>query len=135
MLSSVGMNMGSQSAGGGSPTVEKTPPRSERDFEVVVVCDRDGVIVQPGMTRLNMRRLQGNEADLERRLRAVVLAKQRALPNVDPKPSVRFLIEAGGQAAYWEARRQTLVSGLNWPVTVQVAEAGVSSSSRGKTKR
>ena len=33
-----------------------------------------------------------------------MLAKQRALPNVDPKPSVRFLIESGGQAAYWEAR-------------------------------
>lgn len=134
MLSSIGLNPGGQAGEAGSSSAEKTRQPTARDFEVVVVCDREGVLVQPGMTRLELRRLRGNGSELERRLRAVVLAKKRALPHVDPQPSVRFLIEPGGQEAYWEARRQTLVSGLNWPVTVQVAEAAVSGA-RGRMKR
>ena len=67
-MPSLGMNMGQQNNSGAASPAAKPVPRSERDFEVVVVCDRDGVVVQPGMTRLNMRRLQGSDAELERRL-------------------------------------------------------------------
>jgi hypothetical protein len=36
---------------------------------------------------------------------------------------VRFLVQEDGAANFWEARRQVLFSGLDWPMTLQVAGA------------
>ena len=35
---------------------------------------------------------------------------------------MKFLVEPGGEEAYWKARKQTLFGGLGWPIELQIAE-------------
>ena len=41
---------------------------------------------------------------------------------VKPVPRLQFLVESGGAETYAEARRQTVLSGLSWPVSVKISE-------------
>ena len=46
--------------------------------------------------------------------------------SVAGEKGVKFLVEPGGQQTYWDARRQTTLAGLGWPVWLEVAEGDVS---------
>lgn len=96
--------------------------RPPRPLELVVVCDESGLTLYPGAYRLRAKTLEAGEGELPRRLRALVEARETADPSVHWEPRLRFRIEPGGQQSYWKARRQTLVAGVDWPVTIQVAD-------------
>jgi hypothetical protein len=96
--------------------------RPLRPLELVVVCDENGLTLYPGAYRLRAATLEAGEGELPRRLRALAEARSKADPTVNWQPHLRFRIEPGGQQTYWNARRQTLVAGVDWPVTIQVAD-------------
>jgi hypothetical protein len=92
-------------------------------FEIVVACGADGLVVHPGGYRITARSLKEERKDnlLIRQLEAVALQRAETDPSIRPKPRVKFLVEDDGGSTFWEARRQVLFAGLNWPMTLQVA--------------
>ncbi|MGP0066908.1 MAG: hypothetical protein ACLQGP_25365 [Isosphaeraceae bacterium] len=110
-----------------------TPDRPARaidvPFEIVVVCRRNDLLLHPGGYRLTMQDLrQGSgkagaiqESLLKQELRAVVRRRAQIDPLIRPKPSVKFLVEADGGTTFWIAQRQLVFSGLDWPMSLQVA--------------
>jgi hypothetical protein len=102
---------------------KKRPPAIEVPFEIVVACGRDGVTIQPGNHRITTQALKNRREEelLVRNLEAE--ARRRAIvdPAIKPRPRVKFLVQENGAANFWEARRQLLFSGLDWPMTLQVA--------------
>jgi hypothetical protein len=44
---------------------------------------------------------------------------------IHPIPSVRFLVEPGGIDTYREARRQTILSNVDWPVALQLSDSDI----------
>jgi hypothetical protein len=108
---------------------ESSPLKIEAPFEMVVVCDSKGLEIHPGNYRITRSTLAANspasthESLFLRHLRS--LERQRALvdPMIRPRPKVKFLIAAGGEETYWEARRQLRFSGLEWPMTFQLVES------------
>jgi hypothetical protein len=110
--------------GGGSSGHERLPsPRVERTLELVIACGPKGVTVHPGGYRLTTAVLKAEEGRLAETLRTVVQARRVAESGVGWRPSLRFLVEPGGQGTYWTARRQMLLAGVDWPVSLRVAEA------------
>jgi hypothetical protein len=112
---------------GGSVTGQGGPDgvpvgRAERALEVVVACGPKGVTVHPGGYRLTTAVLKAEEGRLASTVRTIVAARRAAEPGVSWRPGLRFLVEPGGQATYWSARRQMLWAGVDWPVALQVAE-------------
>ena len=105
------------------------PPRSiEVPFEVVVVCRRNDVLLHPGGYRLTAQPAQGvntggavQESLLKQETRAMVRRRAKIDPLIRPKPTVKFLVEADGVSTFWMARRQLVFSGLDWPMSLQVA--------------
>ena len=61
------------------------------------------------------------ESLLKQELRAVVRRRAKIDPLIRPKPRIKFLVEADGGTTYWIARRQLVFSGLDWPMSLQVA--------------
>ncbi len=59
---------------------------------------------------------------LKKQMVALVKAKRTAEPKVILEPRVRFLVQPGGDKTYWTARSQFLLSGLDWPMTLQIAD-------------
>jgi hypothetical protein len=117
---------------GGVGTPEKRPNRLEVPFEIVVACGPDGVVIHPGGYHLSPKALKSKDGMLTKELRSVVRLRQQVDPMIRPRPSIRFLVEPGGNDTYWDARRQTLMSGLDWPITLQVGDTSVlSPSARG----
>jgi len=124
---------GRPSATVGTPGVAEIEPRrteggrgdwaGEEPLEVVVSCGAKGLAIHPGGYRLSAQALRAKDGLLARQLAAVVESRRRASPGINLKPSIRFLVEAGGNETYWEARRQTMLVNLGWPATVQVAES------------
>jgi hypothetical protein len=94
----------------------------DRTFEVVIVCSRRGVIVQPGGYRVTADSLQARDGLLKKQVVGVVKARRAEDPRTKVEPRVRFLVQTGGQLTYWDARGQMLLSGLDWPMTTQVAD-------------
>jgi hypothetical protein len=94
-------------------------------FEIVVACGPDGLVVHPGGYRITARSLKEHRGEklLIRQLAAVALQRAQTDPGIRPKPRVKFLVENNGASTFWEARRQVLFAGLNWPMTLQVAGA------------
>jgi hypothetical protein len=114
-------------AGRPKPTTDRTvPPTSivDRRFEIVVVCGPRGVIVQPGAYRVTTDALKDRDGLLKKQIVALVKARRSADPSTTIEPRVRFLVQPGGDANYWTARSQFLLSGLDWPLSTQVAEGG-----------
>ncbi|MGE5756505.1 MAG: hypothetical protein ACM35G_12485, partial [Planctomycetaceae bacterium] len=105
---------------GGVGTPEKRPNRLEVPFEIVVACGPDGVVIHPGGYHLSPKALKSKDGMLTKELRSVVRLRQQVDLMIRPRPSIRFLVEPGGNDTYWDARRQTLMSGLDWPITLQV---------------
>ncbi len=100
-----------------------TPSRDtiiEVPLDLVVACERDGVVIHPGGYRLTSSALRRSGA-LVRDLQTIVHNHALIDPSVRPKPRVQFLIEPGGSDTYQEARRQSVLSGMNWPVTLRMA--------------
>ncbi len=89
-------------------------------LDLVVVCRADGALIQPGGYRLKTAKLEDGE--VVSTLRGIVQHRQKLRPDVRYRPRIKFLVEPGGTAAYWEARRQTALAGLGWPIWLEVAE-------------
>lgn len=104
---------------------EKPETAVEIPFEIVVACGMDGLTIQPGGYRITNQALRTRrEEDLFiRNLEAVARKRAAVDPAIRPRPRVKFLVEEDGAQNFWEARRQILFSGLNWPMTLQVAGA------------
>lgn len=104
---------------------KKRPPAIEVPFEIIVACARDGVTIQPGNRKITTQALKNRREDelLIRNLEAEALRRSEVDPAIKPRPRVKFLVQEDGAANFWEARRQVLFSGLDWPMTLQVAGA------------
>ena len=106
------------------PSLDRPSLIVDRRFEVVLVCGPRGVIVQPGAYRVTSNALKDRDGLLKKQIVALVKARRSADPSTLIEPRVRFLVQPGGEANYWAARSQFLLSGLDWPVSTQVAEGG-----------
>ena len=107
---------------------DRPPGAIEVPFEIVAVCRQNDVLLHPGGYRLSVQALREGsgqgikpESLLLRELRAIVRRRAELDPLIRPKPSVRFLVENDGGRTFWMARRQLIFSGLNWPMSLQVA--------------
>jgi hypothetical protein len=94
-------------------------------FEIVVVCEPEGLIIHPGGYRITGASLARNKQDsiLVRELLAVARQRAAADPTIRPLPRVKFLVEGGGSTMFWNARKQILFSDLGWPMSLQVTGA------------
>lgn len=92
-------------------------------YDIRVVCEADGVVVQPGGYRLTKAGVESGELLLPR-VRDLARRGAWAADGTPLVPRLRFVVAAGGEAMFWEARRQTTFAGLEWPATLQVAESG-----------
>jgi hypothetical protein len=97
----------------------------EVPFQVVVACGRDGVVLHPGGYRLSAKALKSNGGLLLRDLKSIVQTRRDVDPTIHPKPSIHFLIEPGGGETYRDARRQTVLAGIDWPVSIQIADSDI----------
>jgi hypothetical protein len=96
-------------------------PRSvEVPLELVVACGADGIVIHPGGYRLSLTSLK-RDRGLRRDLVTIVRNYAMIDPLVRPRPRLKFLVEPGGGESYAEARRQTVLTNLDWPVQLQVA--------------
>jgi hypothetical protein len=106
------------------PPPPPKPPTRVRSIEVpldlTVACGPDSVTIHPGGYRLTASALR-KPGTLQGDLELIVRNHQLIDPMVRPRPRVQFLIEPGGTDTYWQARRQTVLAGLSWPVTIKVA--------------
>jgi hypothetical protein len=89
-------------------------------LELVVACGADGVVLHPGGYRLSLAAIR-KPGELMHDLETIVHNRALIDPTVHPRPRVRFLVEPGGTETFEEARRRTVLSGKEWPVSVQVA--------------
>jgi hypothetical protein len=103
-------------------TAPTRPIGVEVPLELTVACGPEGVVVHPGGYRLSYNALR-KQGILKRDLETIVRNHEIIDPMIQPKPRLEFLIEPGGSETYWEARRQTVLSGLSWPVSMHVAES------------
>ncbi|MHC5544157.1 hypothetical protein ACYOEI_38510 [Singulisphaera rosea] len=101
------------------------PRKIDVPLEIVVSCGPDGVVIHPGGYRLSAKALEGKDEILARSLMGVVRLRQQVDPMIRPRPSIRFLVEPGGEKIYTLARRRTMLSGIDWPTTLQVADMRV----------
>ena len=95
---------------------------TDRRFEIVLVCGPRGVIVMPGGYRVTADALKDRDGLMRKQMVALVKAKRTADPKVNLEPRVRFLVQPGGDKTFWAARSQFLISGLDWPMSTQVAD-------------
>ncbi|MGE3820528.1 MAG: cell envelope integrity protein TolA [Isosphaeraceae bacterium] len=112
-------------ATGGTPGGSGSGPGArvvEVPLDLVVACGPNGVTIHPGGYRISRATL-AREKRLARDLATIVLNYERIDPSIVPRPRLEFLIEPGGSETYGEARRQTVLSGMSWPVTIRVAES------------
>jgi hypothetical protein len=131
-----GMGVGSGTTVGSGPTaVGPNPGRPANGMpgapragvvqvplDLVVACGRDGVTIHPGGYRVTKATL-ATGGRLARDLQTIVGNYQRLDPGVIPRPRLEFLIELGGHETFAEARRQTVLMGEDWPVSIRVAES------------
>jgi hypothetical protein len=82
-------------------------------------------MIHPGGYHLSPKALKSKDGMLTKELKSVVRLRQQVDPMIRPRPSIRFLVEPGGNDTYWDARRQTLMSGLDWPITLQVGDTSI----------
>jgi hypothetical protein len=103
----------------------KKPMTIDVPFEVVVACSAEGVVLHPGGYRLSAKALKANDGLLLRDLKSIVETRRQVDPTIHPRPSIRFLIEPGGGETYRDARRQTVLAGIDWPIAIQIADSDI----------
>jgi hypothetical protein len=103
----------------GSPEIHHRP---ERVLEMVAICTSDGVEIRPGGYLLSRKQLEKHDGGFLKQLQAIVRNRYQAEPQVFWEPRVRFLVEPGGEPVFRAARKQTILAGTGWPVSIQVAE-------------
>jgi hypothetical protein len=109
------------------------PLKIDAPLEIVVACGPTGVVLHPGGYRISKEVLTtGKEPLLARQLATIVRMRQQVDPLIRPVPSLRFLVEPEGYDTYREARRQTVMSGINWPVGLQLGDSKILDFSRGE---
>ena len=90
-------------------------------LDLVVACGPNGVVIHPGGYRISRPTLR-KEGLLKTDLQTIVRNHELIDALVKPVPRLQFLVESGGAETYAEARRQTVLSGLSWPVSVKISE-------------
>lgn len=124
--SSSGGVAGGQAGGAGEPSPgSRAPLRIEVPMEIVVACSPSGVVIHPGGYRISLKALKGKDPIFTTSLKTIVRLRQQVDPMIRPKPSIRFLVEPGGGETYRDARRVTVLSGIEWPTVLQVADTRV----------
>jgi hypothetical protein len=131
-LPSLGGGAFSASSKTAQPDSHPTPTRSQRSWELnrprtvevpldmTVVCGPDGAVVHPGGYRLSKSALN-RPGMLQRDLDTIVRNHELVDPYIRPRPRVEFLVEPGGDDTFAVARKQTVLAGHDWPVTIRVA--------------
>ena len=101
---------------------EKPVKTIEVPFDIVVVCGRNALTIHPGSYQISGSALRTKRKDAVFVNELLAVAHRRAAvdPTIRPKPRVKFLVESGGSANFWEARQQILFSGLGWPMSLEV---------------
>jgi hypothetical protein len=95
----------------------------ERPMDLVIACGPAGVTIQPGGYRLSVPNLEPNDGRLVELLRELVRRREAREPgHVRLQPRLTFLVEPGGHESYAQARQQTILAGLGWPIRLRVAE-------------
>lgn len=95
-----------------------------RSLEFIILCNREGLVIRPGMARRTIGELGQDARWLPEQLRALYRAAWKEAPEVGLRPRIRILVEPGGEAAARHARGQLALAGVEWPTKVQFAEAG-----------
>ena len=107
------------------PKPAAPPGAIEVKFEIVVVCRKNDIVLQPGSYRVTGDVLRsagpGKESTLAREIRAMVRNRALVDPLIRQKPTLRFLVESQGADTFVLARRQLLFALPDWPVSLQVA--------------
>lgn len=120
---------GSGSGGGGAGTGGGPASDELEDgdipFEIDVACGPDGLVIHPGGYLLSLKAMREQDGVFVQYLETTVHLRRQLQPTARLRPRVRFLVEVGGSTTYWEARRQTVLSGLDWPVTLRAADSGI----------
>jgi hypothetical protein len=135
----LGLGLGSATPGGAAATApslsfggtpgpsadpaDEAGPPGGRSLAITVACGPGGVLIQPGGYRLSRKAIE-SEGLLVPRLRAIAAAEQGRGGPGPVRPVVVFLVEPGGEATFWAARRQTTFAGLDWPAALRLAEQG-----------
>ncbi len=101
--------------------IERPGSFIDRTFEVVVVCNPQGVILQPGTYRITAEALKDREGLFKKEVVALVKARRLADPTTQVEPRIRFLIQPRGYETYRLARSQFFLSGLTWPTITELA--------------
>lgn len=99
--------------------------RIEVPMEIVVACGPSGVVIHPGGYSISLKALKGKDPIFTTSLKTIVRLRQQVDPMIRPKPTIRFLVEPGGGETYRDARRVTVLSGIEWPTVLQVADTRV----------
>jgi hypothetical protein len=100
------------------PWAPSTTLRIEAPLDLVVACDASGVVLHPGGYRLSPASVRQPGA-LVRDLETIVQNHALIDPTVRPRPRLQFLVKPGGSETFEAARRQTVLAGLDWPVSIQ----------------
>ena len=99
------------------------PPKvSEEWLDIVIACQAHGVTIQPGGYRLTLEKLESATL-LNDRLKAIANRHARDDRGRIRRPRLRYVVEAGGQDAFWLARRQSSFIGMDWPATIQLTDS------------
>jgi hypothetical protein len=134
-MSGIGLDLPSSGSSGDSSAVGEEPQsrrrgahtpdplRIEVPFEIVVVCERNGVVLQPGGYRLTARTIKARKDLFVEQVQRLVQQRAQVDPLIRLRPKVHFLVKSGGSEMYQVARRQWFAAGPQWPVSLQVAEA------------
>ncbi|AGA30331.1 hypothetical protein [Singulisphaera acidiphila] len=123
---SSGSVAGGRSGGEGVPSPgSRDPLRIEVPMEIVVACGPSGVVIHPGGYSISLKALKGKDPIFTTSLKTIVRLRQQVDPMIRPKPTIRFLVEPGGGETYRDARRVTVLSGIEWPTVLQVADTRV----------
>jgi hypothetical protein len=94
-------------------------------LEIVVACGPDGLVLHPGGYRISREVLKSKNTLLAKQLSTIVQLRQQVDPLIRPIPSIRFLVEPMGNDTYREARKQTVLSGVDWPITLQLGDSNI----------
>ncbi len=109
------------------PIVPRPTGSIDVNFQIVIVCRENDVLLHPGGYRLSTQAMKeqggGPDSLLARELRAVLRHRAIIDPMIRPKPSIKYLVQTNGSNTFWTARRLLLFSGLDWPTTLEVAGA------------